>query len=383
MNPSISARNFAGGLLGGCAGILFAWYFTPAIMPIGVLLGVVMGWWHKEIGQGLAITHQRARATTGGFRQFVGESIYRFGKSLGVPQWLMKFFRWSFETVLIGGTVAVVTSPVRFHRWLKEHPTHGDVVVGLVAGLFSVMSGAFIAYKIAIACGARDGAFGIGVIGLLIGLFGWLGHIANGDLDPNDMRHYYREWEISSHYGSVGLFAYLFASHIRYAFGIALFVVVMIGWGLPMVAFTFFSSYALALILGGLGLLYNLVRRTGHWLCFGITLSITAASWFIFRHRIDSEIAVWTVALFTGIASGMLTEFVRLPLVHFYEDTKFGAWLIESEPWEKIITGKNEHTYMDFMLGQVAAFWFQDYRLARLFRAICIGTPVARPVVIV
>src|SRR5271166_1940796 len=99
MNPSISVRNFVGGLLGGLVGILSAWYFNPATLPVGVLFGVIIGWWHSEIRQLFASAHQRAKAATGGFLEVVDESIARFGQSLGIPKWLIRFFRWVVKAI--------------------------------------------------------------------------------------------------------------------------------------------------------------------------------------------------------------------------------------------------------------------------------------------
>ena len=66
MSPSISMRNFVGGLLGGMAGILLSYYIDPLAIPFGVLFGVVLGWWHAEIINSVVDTYKQVRAIGGG-----------------------------------------------------------------------------------------------------------------------------------------------------------------------------------------------------------------------------------------------------------------------------------------------------------------------------
>jgi hypothetical protein len=72
-----------------------------------------------------------------------------------------------------------------------------------------------------------------------------------------------------------------------------------------------------------------------------------------------------------------LTEFVRRPLLVFYEGTRFGGWF-RGSPWDKVLGEKDG--YLEILFERVAGFWFQQYRSARMFRAICFGLPVAPPI---
>jgi hypothetical protein len=139
-----------------------------------------------------------------------------------------------------------------------------------------------------------------------------------------------------------------------------------------------FAMYPTMIILGFLSGVYRLVKQAGHWLCFGVTLITTMTSWFVFRHSFGNELAAWTVALITGIASGGLTETLRRPLAIFYENTKVGVWF-RSSPWEKLV-GSGEDGYMDFLFDRAAGFWFQQHRPARILRAMCFSTTIARPI---
>jgi hypothetical protein len=111
MNPSISTRNLVGGLLGGFAGILFAWYFNPLLLPVGVLFGVVLGWWHSEIAQTIKIAHQRAKHARDGFVQLTGDFIGWAGQSIGMPRWITGMFRWIIAKAILGSIVAITTAP--------------------------------------------------------------------------------------------------------------------------------------------------------------------------------------------------------------------------------------------------------------------------------
>lgn len=62
---SASSRNLLGGFLGGVLGILALGYFTQSVLmlTLGVVTGVVGGYWYEEIGKALVVAFQDAVAT--------------------------------------------------------------------------------------------------------------------------------------------------------------------------------------------------------------------------------------------------------------------------------------------------------------------------------
>ena len=56
------SRNLLGAFLGGLVGILAFGYLTPWVLPLGVLVGVVTGYWYGEIWRGCRVSWVRAKS---------------------------------------------------------------------------------------------------------------------------------------------------------------------------------------------------------------------------------------------------------------------------------------------------------------------------------
>lgn len=377
MNPSISTRNFIGGLLGGFAGILLAWYLNLAFMPVGVLFGVVTGWWHAEIIGVLKNAHARAKATTTSFANAIGESISFLGQSIGMPRWIVGMFRWIIAKAIIGSIVAIITMPTKLYRFTKSHPTN----LAYTMRVFFCFAGAIAftggVYKIAIWYGATIADTPLlAIFSLLAGLAAGSVYLPPDLSELGEMKIYYREWEILSRYGVVGLSCYFTAMYVRYLVGSLLFASFCIGFCLPGMMICFLATYPILAFVSVCWGIFQLMKRAGHWLCFAVTLTTTFISWLIWRNSFEDPLILWSVALITGVVSGILTEQVR-KLSHLIEQTKTGRWL-SNDPWERVIDVDNGYTGKVFT--QVFAFGFQQHKVARIFRAICFGTPIARPV---
>ena len=194
----------------------------------------------------------------------------------------------------------------------------------------------------------------------------------------NELGRYYREWEVISRYGSVGFFFYDISKHARYTIGLLAFLAVAGPWFLVSTMTCLIGAYplvgAIALARG----FYQLASRSGHLLCLGVTMAVTALSWLVYHKSFADPHVLWMVALGTGIISGAVTEVARRVLLAFYASTTIGRMLADEEVAWEIVAG-DERGYIDVMF-KFGALWFQQSRLARMFRAICFDTSVAQPI---
>ena len=145
------------------------------------------------------------------------------------------------------------------------------------------------------------------------------------------MRHYYRSWETISRYGIIGFFVYTMMKNIRYSIGLAIFLVLAIGWAFPLFVVGFLGMYVVLLGVMIMQGFYQLLRQTGHWMCFGVTLFITSASWFYFREQFSNDAITWGIALITGVVSGVATEMLRPIVLMFYQNTEVGKWFAKDD----------------------------------------------------
>ncbi|MGD0328346.1 MAG: hypothetical protein ABSB00_01375 [Minisyncoccia bacterium] len=226
---------------------------------------------------------------------------------------------------------------------------------------------------------------GIAILGMLLALFGTMAYSFEGgwknQKETDELRHFYREWEVISHHGAVGFSFYLLGKYIRYTVGIIGFLVMIILWFLlsiptgVVVAFLFFVA---ELAQG----LYRIVSRPGHWLCFGATVTVTAFSWFFFHKHFTDPRVLWTVALGTGVISGGVTEMARSLLLFCANVSAISQMFTKGKKkWQTIIANYNDGA--DYYATAIIGLWFGQSRAARVLRAICFNTPIAWPVRII
>ncbi len=395
MNPSLSTRNFVGGLFGGLAGILLSHYIHPLAIPFGVLVGVVLGWWHMEIIHSVANARQRARTVAGGFAQVIDEAIVWLGRMCGLPLVFVRGVRWLAVKAIIGPIVWLATAPSRLRRFNADHPMNWGRTIEMCAHLATVAIGvgvgAWVFLGLPMGKGPDSGGGAVfgALLGMMVAMFGALAPQLRDEGKPAEMSAFYREWEILDRYGAWGLFAYGVGRNIRYAVGVAAFVTIIVCWGFPLGAAFMVGTFIVFPVLGMVRGFYLAVQRPGHWLCFGITLTMTGLSWLYFHSMFTNDAVVWSVALITGVASGVATELVRRPILTFYSGTRFGRWL--AQPLGDTVMGK--HFGDEYLLEQhdgymgigiaLSAVWLGQSKAARFLRALCFGTPVVRPVKVV
>lgn len=376
-----------GGLLGGMVGILLSYYIDPLAIPFGVLLGVVTGWWHVEIVQSVVNAYRRARTVAGGLVQVVDEAISFLGRVCGLPRAFVSVLKAVFAKALVGSIVWVVTAPGRSYRWLAAHPMNRARAIELSSYILWLAVGAAVGTYLFwdVAMGKNGTSGGAPLFGLFIGaLVAISGPLAAQTYDEEStltsMGTFYRQWATLSKYGPVGLFVAVMWRNIRYTTGSTIFVVVSVGWGLPLAMLCFLGIYPTMLVLGTMRGFYQLVQRTAHWMCFGVTLVVTGCSWLYFHDQFTNEAVVWSVALITGVASGAATEFVRRYILAFYANTAVGRWM--AQPLDKYLNIDADESDFTGYMGrsqQLVTLWFRKDLAGRLLRTICFGRPFAAP----
>ncbi len=382
MSPSVSTRNFVGGLLGGSLGILLSWYFNPLALPFGVLLGVVIGWWHSEVIQSIRDTRQWASQQKDGVVQFTDQTIAQLGLICGLPSRFVRGCRAIMAKTMVSPVAWIASLCRQLHAYAKEHPTNYAHLIEISCvflwGITSAALGAWLCQDIDKTTKPGSGiTLGI-LLGILVGIIGATMPRLRAENNPlAEMRWWYREWEILSRYGAIGLFGYIMVRNLRHSLGFAVFASIVICWCIHFATLCIIGAYPTIVILGTAHGLHKLMCRTEHWLCLGVTLVITAASWLLFRKSFGDETTVWIVALVTGIVSGAATEAIRRPIITFYEDTKIGQWLLR--PIGEHMDGANTEE-LEAGTGYTGNaiwlifFWFTKNRLAQGLRTMCLGT---------
>lgn len=187
----------------------------------------------------------------------------------------------------------------------------------------------------------------------------------------NELRRYYREWEVIGRYGSVVFFLYILGKYTRYTIGITVFCAVAGPWVIISAMIGYLGIYPVGIVIALVQGFYHVASRSGHWFCLGVTMVVTMLSWSIYHENFTDTRILWLVALGTGFVSGAVTEVARPVLLMFYTNTAVGRLITNEE------SGSG---YKDFMISKVGCLWFRDSSLARIFRAICFSTQVAQPV---
>lgn len=384
MNKTVSSRNLIGGFLGGTLGILALWYLNPMVLPLGVLLGVVVGWWNEEVARlcvhsfhfalrlwealKMRVVPEEIRlshlAFLKRFKMLISVCTTKVGKGVAHSfRYAIMPFRW-----LATGIRALARIPVQVVRW-ASHPTSTALLITISA----LMVGAAInAFAIAtfwpwpetttigggmsnkpveiIPFPFRDAVMVTGLATMFLTMFGAVGTIAEEGGD-NPMQNFYARWERYSQYSPVTYFARELFRFFKSEVSVAAFVVLMIVYwvtlGGALFALVMVPVATFVTIMVGL---YKIAQRSAHWWCFGITLVTTSISALVFYDSFGNEVVLWTVALCTGLASGVATEGMRRVglwwsstatgqhyLSIWYDDEKTLLFTIATPAWKTLV----------------------------------------------
>jgi hypothetical protein len=389
---SVTARNFVGGFLGGVIGILASWFISPLALPPGVLLGVLIGWYHADIAEIFRKADQQAKTAASGLVGAVDYVVEIFARFAGIPPKIARVLHWISAQAIVGGIVAIITAPARFLRWLAEDPMNRAALVSIASFLLFSFGVPVLMWHILpspqVGTWLKMGGdkFALVLLSMLAATFGaFISTICleelEGGSDLGKLRMFYRQWEIVSRYGTLGLFLYQLAMDVRYTTSSLLYIVIAGGWFMGGAALGFIASYPLIAMIGIAQGLWQLANRTGHLLCLGVTLAVTCLSWLLYHERFADPLVMGIVSLATGIISGVVIELVRRVLLLFYTNTRLGRVLANSErSWGLVF---DDDGFMGNVMIKFGGLWFRHNRPARILRALCFSTPVLQPVRII
>lgn len=362
MNRSVTSRNLAGGFLGGAVGILISWFVAPVALPFGVLLGVVVGWWAEDVAQAFVhssrtaarfwrwlvelIVPEEIRLSHQTFWGYVGAMAAR-GTSKMARAFSNAYGHAAIPFRLTGRAVrAVWRVPVRFGKW-AAHPANtallisiSAIVVGAVINAVAFSSlwpwpetktigGATTGKPLQVVPFETSDIIAFTCLAtLFLTMFGLMGVVAENSED-NSMRNFYSRWERYSRYSPITYFARelfrFFKSEIVVGIGLVLAIAYWVTLGGALIALVMIPVATLVTFMVAL---YKIAQRPAHWWCFGVTFVVTATSAIIFYSSFSNEVVLWTVALCTGVVSGMATEGLRR-LGTWWSDTEIGQHYLD------------------------------------------------------
>ena len=273
-------RNFLGGLFGGALGILFCYYLLPATLPVGCILGCVVGWYNKEI---VAQTRK---------------SIHNLPS---IPRPSLKFMKpseWSKPTQ--ANTLALVAAAC---------------FAALNIPLLAVMGLATALLYSSIPEPADYQTLALFLLGCgPIPLIAWNTIMIRGDRQNSDGRmNAYAS--LDYHAGALvrNEIKMLFLGQLRGFLWLGLAMFAIVSWVLGIIVLV--GTFCLLLPLH---VIHFAATRRGHWPNLITTLAVTIFSALRFFDGQVAPIQAWLLALGTGIACGIASVVVYNQIIRLY-----------------------------------------------------------------
>lgn len=301
---SMTSRNVVGGFLGGVLGILAFGYLHAWLLPVGCLMGVLMGYWYELVGEMCNSyyddTFEIAKSTwkycTVPKHQRQShwlQTDHVRGLVMLVIFWLLTRVRWINRLCVSKRTV----------RWKRLRFLAALTFIALNS-LWFVPAWKWLQHP-----NGEPSPFYLGLvfcIGLFVG-FPVLSLMDSIRREKAEMSYaFYCDYNIFFSFlrEIVGLLRIeggvllLTASHFLWFLGVgALFVATVI---LPV-------TLAVGIVKG----IYALVTRRGHWLCVGVTLVMTTIVAWKAAPLLPNATVLWVAALTAGTCSGLVAEAAR------------------------------------------------------------------------
>lgn len=292
-NRTVTQRNLLGGFLGGMLGTLAFGWLHPAWMPVGCLLGVVLGWWYEAIGQAIAQSVGNPRTFLSAKTNWI-TPMQTYCRSL--------LYRIYYKT------------PSLKEQWRTMMLTSS-------ACLFLIEFACIV--PLIQALGEMPGVpLGVGMISMLI--LTSVIQMTNASTMRGSTIHALQYRFFRRHGKILGAFKVSWdmlgmqiccVQIIIICIGI---VVSSVAYALPLLAFCVVLAVAIGLLRG----LYATATRGGHWLCFCVTLIVTAiCTTQTPTNTLGDPYALVMSGLVTGVLSGLATEAVRRVLALLLEPT--------------------------------------------------------------
>lgn len=329
-NITVTVRNLVGGFLGGFLGILSGGFIHPIAIPMGCIIGVLVGFWFSEIKSTIWGTLQKVASMLKRDIDlgFVLVRVQSFGK--GVHRWTryhkLMWMRGVRKATRVGYWCAsalgwLLSSPFRLIRLCVSHPV---AVARTIRALSIVCTTVLVlivsysvypdtdeigGYMLVLACSGFATMFsffaaeGFGDDGnkLSIFLHNWSRYSRQGPI-------FYAVKSVAQHLLAMGVITVLFATTLLVLFG---------GVGLIL---SFLAISAIANVL------WTVSSRHEHLLCVTVTLIVTVTSAIVCANYMHG-VGLWIVALTTGVLSGLFTEGVRRIVIFAFNNTALYKFL--------------------------------------------------------
>jgi hypothetical protein len=349
---SVTGRNFLGSFLGGFIGILTFGYLHAALLPLGVLGGVLIGWWYEDIIQAVI------EACRQGLEQ--GQQCYRFLSEIAInPR--QKLWKIKERTSGVGkaislvcaGTIVVfiwiLASPIRFVNWYRTHPMNRACLIRFTSLLTYIGINYLWVFMLVMEFNRFMGGtinpqgkvmpFEVVPIGVNLFLAGILVMFAiipgiRRIIDDPDgsMRNFYRDFEYYSRRGPVIFFindlVNAFIAQLKAFTFIAVGLIYFTGLG---AIFVVIIVIPLSVFIWSIKKIQQIAIRTDYWLCLAATMIITILSAWQFYSYFTNEYALWSIAFMTGFASGIATEGIRRGILWILTETSKGRQYADAE----------------------------------------------------
>jgi len=324
---TVLRRNFVGAFWGGVLGILAFGYLHPITLPFGCFFGVVVGWWYQEIWQSVIDSFRcgvvRIQHAWNQFMTFLLTPTCKLKEvrfDIGPYLKVFHFFVFSF--------VWLLRRPIAFIQWLQAHPVNRAYATRTLAVLTHLALNALWVIPLGVYCFKdvilpKDSAMPLlyicGFLFVLLPVIFTPLFMYELDEKTPKMRKFYLVWEQYAASGSFRFFAKDLANLFLYEISMFLLVGGMLVWftGIGGI-FLIFVVAPISVMVGVAKGIYEVSTRAGHWLCFGTTIVVTALTAWATHPYLDDARVLWTVALFSGLASAVATEGLRRSLVWFF-----------------------------------------------------------------
>ncbi len=317
---SIGYRNFLGGFFGGVLGVLFAGNFnSPAqvlYLSFGVILGVLLGWYHQEMYAACENSLRRLHVRL----QSIAATL---GRSQKAPWGLAR------ARALCGVGVEILSSSYRqvadpgyrAYRKFRDSPVRQTLVVRMLGFVTLALLCVYLviwfspryvlidtdATLIEIVMASCMSWF-------LLTLTAFFVLVAKYPLTADRSTQFYANFRDPilasrrlARFGLLGSFFWdvcNFVSTLRTCIAMALYVVFGLIGLFAMMLFLVLPTIGFSASVQGLHLLLN---RRGHWFCLCVTFSVTILSVLTFAAN-PGTVQHWILALFAGTISGGLSE---------------------------------------------------------------------------
>jgi len=224
--------------------------------------------------------------------------------------------------------------------------------------------------------GPGVGLFVLFVLGIGIG-----GYTAAVDKYPSSKSH---QLEILANYKWAGLSLYVVVRHLLHSVGMAIYFVIALPWMATTLSVGLSGIYIVMPAIAFSKRFYSLARRSGHWLCFAVTLTMTAISWLAFSDGFADPRVLWSVAAGTGILSGVSTELIRRSMLIFFARSRLGRMAIRRTTGEIVMSPRDSEmtkvfngSYIGFVFG-VGTTPVRKGTVGKFLRALCIDLPAGK-----